>query len=366
MESIEWVTDRARFDALSASWDELAETEATPFLRSAWLRAWYDAFARGRRPHVAVLWRDGMLAAGLPLLAGWRRLYAPANDHTPEFCVPAVDKSARARIVHEALARSEALLLPCLCDEDPASTVLLQSARDDRRWILTEPMDTSLLVDTKGSPEEYRARLSSKVRSELGRLRRKAEREHTLELRGLVMPRDLDAQLTTAFRLEASGWKGDRRTAIISSPQTERFYRQVAREFHAVGAFRLSEMWLDGRLAAVALSLIHGRRAFTLKVAYDERDRRLGPGFILLMDMIERCFELGLEAYEFSGPDAQYERRFATGERTHRRLRIYRPDAVNAARYVYHRNARPALRAGYKWTRGRWHSVLSRRAPALR
>ena len=64
--------------------------------------------------------------------------------------------------------------------------------------------------------------------------------------------------------------------------------------------------------------------------------------------MIERCFELGLEAYEFSGPEEEYEQRFATDKRSYHRLRTYRPGLVNAIRYVYHRWLRPVLRAAYR------------------
>jgi CelD/BcsL family acetyltransferase involved in cellulose biosynthesis len=354
MESIEWVTDRQRLTALTTDWDRLAETEPTPFLRPCWVAAWYDAFGAGGRPLAAVLWRDRMLAGVLPLLARrWRRLDAPANDHTPSFGVPALDAEARSRLIDHAVQGTVALTVPALVEGDPVFTGMVQSARALGRWMLIEPMATSLLVETTGSLEQYRSSLSSKVRSEMGRLRRKARRDHRFKLRPLAPPEDLDRQLSAAFALEASGWKGDRGTAIISAPETEQFYRQIARDFDAIGAFRLSELWLDGELAAMAFSIIHRRRAFTLKVAYDERHRRLGPGFILLMEMIERCFEIGLDAYEFSGPDAQYQRRFATGERRHTRLRIYRPAAVNAARYVYHRRLRPVIRAGYRRIRNK-------------
>jgi CelD/BcsL family acetyltransferase involved in cellulose biosynthesis len=210
-----------------------------------------------------------------------------------------------------------------------------------------------LATETSGSLEEYRAGLSSKVRSEIGRLRRKAEREHHLTLAPLATPYDLDAQLTRAFAVEASGWKGRAGTAISSSAMTEQFHRQIARNFHSAGALRISELSLDGTLAAMAITIIHQRRAFTIKVGYDERHRPLGPGLVLLMAMIERCFDLGLDAYEFSGPDAEYERRFATTHQRYHRLRIYRPGPLNAARYGYYRRIRPVLRFGYHRLRNR-------------
>jgi hypothetical protein len=287
------------------------------------------------------------LVGAVPMLAGWRRWDAMANEHTPEFDVLATDTEARRRIVEEVVARSTALTVRSLVANGPTAEALVQAARGSGRWTLVGPGGTSLVIATTGSLDEYRAGLSSKVRSELGRLRRKSEREHELSVSALAPPHALEAQLTRAFAVEASGWKGRAGTAITSSPKTEQFYRQVARECHASGALRVSELTLDGALAAMAISIIHQGRAFTLKVGYDERHRALGPGFVLLTAMIERCFELGLEAYEFSGPDAEYERRFATSHRVYKGLRIYRPGPLNAARYVHHRQVRPALRLGY-------------------
>jgi CelD/BcsL family acetyltransferase involved in cellulose biosynthesis len=346
-ESLEWITDMGRFAAIAAEWDRIAERERTPFLMSWWIEAWCAAFAAPRQVLIAALWRDGRLVGGLPLVAGWRRWGATANDHTPEFGLLATDADARTRIVEEALAQSTALNMPGLVGDGTSFAAFFETARGMGRWSLVEPGNTSLVTETSGSIDQYLAGLSPKVRSEVGRLRRKSEREHEVTLTPLAQPGDLDVQLTQAFALEASGWKGRARTAITCSPQTEQFYRQVAQACHSAGALRMSELSLDGTLAAMAISIIHQQRVFTLKVGYDERRRGLGPGFVLLMAMIQRCFELGLEAYEFSGPDAEYERRFATTHRVYRRLRIYRPGPLNAARYLHYRQVRPALRVGY-------------------
>jgi CelD/BcsL family acetyltransferase involved in cellulose biosynthesis len=351
-ESLEWITDMGRFAAIAAEWDRIADRERTPFLISSWIEAWCAAFADPRQVLIAALWRDGRLVGGLPLVSGWRRWAATANDHTPEFGVLAIDDDARARVIAEALARSSALNMPALVGEGTSFAAFSETARGMGRWSLVEPGNTSLVTETSGPIAEYLAGLSPKVRSEVGRLRRKSEREHAVTLSPLACPHDLDAQLTQAFAVEASGWKGRARTAITCSPETEQFYRKVAHAFHSAGALRISELTLDGALAAMAISIIHQQRVFTLKVGYDERRRPLGPGFVLLMAMIERCFELGLEAYEFSGPDAEYERRFATTQRAYRRLRIYRPGPLNAARYLHYRQVRPALRLGYHKLRG--------------
>jgi CelD/BcsL family acetyltransferase involved in cellulose biosynthesis len=344
MQSIEWIRDPTRVGALGDEWDQLAMRELSPFLTSRWLRAWWTAFADRRRPLVAALWRDGALAGGVPLIGGRWGWDSAANFHSPFFGLVAEDAEARQGLAEQVVARSGAWTLPRLISDEPSLGAVVAAARRQRRLVLVEPQETFFVADTVGTVDDYRARMSAKTRSELGRLRRKASREHTLELRPLARPTDLERQLARALKLEASGWKGRAGTAILCSPQDERFFHALAHEFDAIGAFRISELCLDGDLAAMALGIIHGGRVFTLKIAYDERHRRLGPGLLLLMAMIEQCFELGLQGYEFCGSAWGYEQRFANAERRLCRVRLYRRDPVNASRYVYRAHVRPQLR----------------------
>lgn len=351
MEDFEWITDPDRVAAIADDWDRLAMAERTPFLTSHWLRAWWTAYAARRRALIAAVWRNGALVGGVPLVTGWRRWGSAVNDDTPQFGLLAADAEARRSLAEQVIARSGCWTVPRLVSDEPSLASILDAAHRQRRWTRLESQGTSLVVNTGGSVDEYREQMSAKTRSELGRLQRKARREHVLELAPLARPADLEAQLTRALRLEASGWKGRAGTAILCSSATHRFVRALARDFHALGRFRISELSLDGQLAAMALSIVHGGRVFTLKVAYDEHHRRLGPGLILLMAMIERCFELGLDGYEFCGSPYSYERRFANDERSFYRVRIYRRDPINAGRYIYRRHLRPPLRVAYRQLR---------------
>ena len=68
-------------------------------------------------------------------------------------------------------------------------------------------------------------------------------------------PTDLEADLTDGFRVEGSGWKGRSGTAIVSAPETETFYRGVARAFQRRNELRLSRIVLDGTTVAFDLCL---------------------------------------------------------------------------------------------------------------
>jgi CelD/BcsL family acetyltransferase involved in cellulose biosynthesis len=109
--------------------------------------------------------------------------------------------------------------------------------------------------------------------------------------------------------------EGENGSALAHHPKMGRFFAEFARNFHTAGMLRFSELMIDEQLAAVAVSVIHQERCYTLKIAY-----------------------------EFSGSEEEYERRFATGKRDRRRARVYRPNPAGGTRYVYRRRLRPLLR----------------------
>ena len=56
---------------------------------------------------------------------------------------------------------------------------------------------------------------------------------------------------------------------------------------------------------ALDLSLLHNDRLWLLKTGFDESYRRLVPGLVLRLSIIERSFELGLSGHELLGDDSE-------------------------------------------------------------
>ena len=348
----EWIEDPASFAAHREEWDELAALDPSPFSRHAWLAVWWDAFGGDARLRVCLVREGDRLVAGLPLLRRGRGLAALANEHSPSFRPLAGDPEARAALAAAVLESGAPLELRALpIDEDGAAgLVAALEARGART--LVEPDYVSPIADTTGAFDDYRARLKSGWR-ELERRGRKMARENEVEQALVAAPRDLDRELEEGLALEASGWKGRAGTAMLAAEATARFYREVARAFHAAGQLRLSGLRVDGRLVAFDLALLHERRYFLLKTAYDEELRTLAPGLVLRRAVIERCFELGLEAHEFLGPDMEWKRLFATGDRAHAMCRAYPRAPLPTAAFVYRRDVRPRLKRAYRALRPR-------------
>lgn len=347
-DGIEWVTNACDLAALEPAWDALTAEEPLPFCSHAWFQAWNEGFGADRGLRVCVLWRGDELAAAFPLWRRGRRLEAMANAlHTPVFRPPARDPEALAAVLAAAVSAADGgeLTVEALAEGDAIVRALERAARERRRLVAVDRQHVSPVVDTTGEFDDYRHQMRRHWR-ELERRQRKLEREHSVRYELLRIPDDVDGELARGLAVEASGWKGAAGTAITSSADTLAFYRAVARGFHRTGRLRLSELWVDGRVVAFDLCLLHRRRLHLLKTGYDESIRSLAPGLVLRRAVVERCFASRLEAHELLGDDMPWKRLFATGERRHVRLAAYGPRPVPLARYA-ERRAMPVVRRLY-------------------
>lgn len=347
------LSDPAAVADLAPEWDVLADRAGIPFLRHAWLTAWWTAFD-GERPVIYSARNAGELVAVLPLVAKNSTLRSPTNAHSPIF-LPLGKPDAVSALATSALASNVgSLMVSCLPSSDPMSDALDRSSRRAGRVTWWESGQNSPIVDTSGEFERYRRDLNPHTRSELGRLRRKLEAEcKNVQIRLFTQPVDLEQELRAALELEGRGWKGRRGTAILCRADTASFYRLIAADFARRGELRFSTISAGGRLIAFDLCVLAHSRSWILKGAYDESYRRYAPGLVLLLAEIEHAFEFGLQSVDLLGGADQYKLKFATGFRLHGALHSHRRLPIPLARLSYYRAARPIMRRAYRAVRPR-------------
>ena len=294
--------------------------------------------------------RDGDELAGvIPLWVEGRRVKGLANGHSGMFRPLARSEEAMEALVAMAFSRgAREVDLRLLPSADPTLPLLETAARHASMRPFAEAGFVSPLVDTSGDLEAWRKASNSSWKKRLARYRRKMERDHDAELEIVAVPDRLDAWLEEGFRLEQSGWKGEGGTAILSAPETELFYREIARRFHDRGELRLSRIALDGEAVAFSFCVQAGGSLYSLKVGYDERRRKLVPGLVMQLSIIERCFELGLDAYELLGETSEWKQKVATGNRPHTNLRAFPRGPAGTIRYGYRSRLRPQLKRIYR------------------
>jgi CelD/BcsL family acetyltransferase involved in cellulose biosynthesis len=346
---IEWIEEPRRFDELAAEWDALLPADALPFDLHCWYSAWWKSFGAGAELAVCTVRRGGELAGAFPLLDGGGRLRSLANAHTPAFRPLARDGDAMRSLIAATLERSSSgIELIALPEGDASIEALRDGAHEVAMLPLIEASYASPFVETEGDFDAWRAENKRRWGAPLERLRRKMNREHDAEFLIVVTPADLEAELEDGIRVEGSGWKGRAGTAIDSDPATEAFYRAVAGSFQARGELRFSRIVLDGRTVAFDLCILRHGRLYLLKTGFDEDFRRLAPGLVMRLSIIEHCFEHGLRSHELLGVETDWKAKFATSSRPRVSLRTYRRNPAGRAGYAYRTALRPRLRRVYR------------------
>lgn len=102
---------------------------------------------------------------------------------------------------------------------------------------------------------------------------------------------DLGAAFDRYLQVEASGWKGPtgERTALALRPKYAAFYRNWIAALGAAGRCEFDELRSGGNAIASAFCIRVGDEYTVLNMSYDERFANLGPGHLLLEQIIERC-----------------------------------------------------------------------------
>jgi CelD/BcsL family acetyltransferase involved in cellulose biosynthesis len=312
--SVEWHEDVAE---IGDEWEALAErTDAPPFAYPGWFGAWYEAFGQG--PQMLALRRDGRLAAVVPLDRRAGVVRSAANWHTPLFPPPA-EPEALPEVAEALLGRRARRIDLTMLDPADPLLALLRSPGCIERVVARQPW-----VDTTGPWDGYEATLARKMRKELRRQRRRLEEQGEVCFEFTAGGERLDALLSEGFRVEGSGWKAERGTAIASDPALDAFYRTIARWADGRGWLKLAFLRVNGRAVAFDMHVETGGAAYVLKGGFDPEWARFSPGSVLTHGSLERAFEEpSLSAYEFVGSDDAYKLTWSNVTRERVRLQSF-------------------------------------------
>lgn len=330
---------------LAAEWDALAErVGAAPFARPGWFTAWWSAFGAGD-PIVVTATHRGRLRGVLPLRRTSGILASPTNAHTPAFGLLAEDSAAAAELASWLFAqRPRRVQLDYVDAADPGvPEVYRAAAASGHRVLRTIVQRSPYAVLVPG--EDVDRRLSAKAAGNLRRNLRRLQETGRVEVRVEPAPRRLDQLLEEGLRVESSGWKADRGTAILSSPATRRFYIALARWAGDAGLLRLGFLRLDGRPIAFAFGLQDATAFYLLKGGYDPAHRRFGPGKLLFRSLMARAVASGAQRFELLGAAEPWKLEWTS--RCHERIlvRSYAPTVLGvadrAAQTAYLRYGRP-------------------------
>jgi CelD/BcsL family acetyltransferase involved in cellulose biosynthesis len=244
---------------------------------------------------------------------------APTNWHTPLYGPVAANRQALRAILEGILSmRPRRVDLSFLDGDGPAVRELHELG--DSYQVVERTMMRSPYLPIDSDWDSYWQGLSGRLRQSIRRSRRQLAEMGDVSVEIESGTERLDELLAEGFEVEASGWKGRSGTAIASDARTLRFYTELARWAAPRGLLTLAFLRVDARALAFHFALECQSRHYLLKPGYDERFRKIGPGTVLLYEMVKRAFTLGLDSYEFLGSDDPHKRRWTS--EVHPRVRI--------------------------------------------
>jgi CelD/BcsL family acetyltransferase involved in cellulose biosynthesis len=283
----------SEIERLGPCWDDLADRalEPNPFAERAFLVPALRHLSQ-RKLIVLCVWsgpertRLNAIAAMLPSVVPfgvpdiWRGEQAPlaALLLDRETAAAALDSMiswlARRRPGAVALGLGNVEVNGAL-----AATLRALAAKRSLRLDISNPRRHAALACGDGAT--FEPPLAAKRRKEWARLKRRLMERGRLDFEWSGDP----ASIEDFLRLEATGWKGARGTALKADPERAAFAREMLAGFASQGRLQIARLSLDGRTIAAGAVLRSQARAYYWKTAYDPAYAPLSPGLQLTLAM---------------------------------------------------------------------------------
>jgi CelD/BcsL family acetyltransferase involved in cellulose biosynthesis len=343
-------------DQLADEWRELCAEAADdqPFYRPEWIRAYFRFFARRKNIIVIAARLGDRLCLMLPLIEETgtfskipvRKFRAPVNSCAGRFdAIYSAGPDGEAAIqatwrylreldgwdilqLRDALQGSAVSRLAAAAQADGLSTIQID---DKPSPYVPVPTDPELL---KQLP------VNARLRRQLRQIRREiAEKSSSLKLHR-VETADPKA-LNRFYELEASGWKGQERTAILLYGRKP-FLDEVAESAARAGYFTLYLLELDGQLIAGHYGFTHRACYYSVVVAYNESFKEFSPGHLIIDEIVRDCAARGVRAYQTTGQDQEWKMRWTNQVQPLSHHFVFRGRLGNLA-YAVESRLRPAV-----------------------
>ena len=288
----------------AGQWRALAERANEP--NAYYLPDWelaVNASARGRTGVSALAaWSgaapasDARLIGLLPAISMWRAYKIPlpalvSADPYGTLGTPPLDRELAEDAAIELMrvarkAGAHALILRNVALDGPAIKTFTEVLRQGgMRPRLLQSRLRACLDATRDAEELLRDALGPKKLKELRRQRNRLAEHGEVRFEVARTPRQIASAIEMFLTLEASGWKGQRGTALKQHDGDADFVRRATADLAASGQCEVVTLFAGDTPAAAAIVLRHQDRAFYFKLGVDERFAKLSPGVQLTLDL---------------------------------------------------------------------------------
>jgi len=326
--------------ALGSEWDALvsASPVSTPFLSWPWIGAWLETLGLEADLEVVVARDpiDGRLIGIAPFFVETRRRLGVGFRSL--------------RLIGSGPAAPDHLDMPIAApDPAPVAAALWQAVNRSRRWdfvdldgvasggwlagiLLRRRSDRAIaeqipapFLPLEGGWDAVQRRFGSNHRQNLGRYRRKLDRDaaEPLTERIVVHPTDLEATMDRLIAMHQTIRTSHGDPGAFATPALEDFQRAAARRMLAAGRLRLWRLDVGSTTIAAIECFRFGDTVSFYTTGFDPSWAAYGPGRAVMARAIRGAVDEGAAEFDFLRGDESYKRSWGTA--TRHDLRIRRP-----------------------------------------
>lgn len=286
-------------DVSASAWRALSERAAEP--NGYYLPDWelaVNASARGRVGAAALsAWGDPSRLIGLiPVVSLWRACKIPlpalvSADPYGTLSTPPLDRDLGSEAVAGLLQQARrsgahALILRDMSLDGAAMKSFADALRrDGMQPIVLQSHVRACLDASRDADELLFEALGAKKLKELRRQRNRLAEHGAVRFDVARESSDVAAALETFLKLEASGWKGERGTALGQHAGDAAFIHRATVALAETGQCEIVTLRAGDAPVASAIVLRHQDRAFYFKLGVDERFSKFSPGVQLTLDL---------------------------------------------------------------------------------
>ncbi len=283
----------------AAQWRALSTRAAEP--NGYYLPEWelaVNASAQRRGGTDALgAWRDASGLIGLvPVISMWRAYKIPlpalvSADPYGTLCTPLLDRDMAEEAVTGILqqarqAGTRALIFRATSLDGAAMKAFTDVLhRGGMQPVVLQSHVRACLDATGDADEVLREALGAKKLKELRRQRNRLAEHGAVDFDVARTPADVAAAIEPFLMLEASGWKGQRGTALSQDDGDAAFIRRATSALAETGQCEIVTLRAGETPVAAAIVLRHQGRAFYFKLGVDERFAKFSPGVQLTLEL---------------------------------------------------------------------------------
>jgi CelD/BcsL family acetyltransferase involved in cellulose biosynthesis len=327
MASLEIITEPVAARELAGAWDELAVACALPLCAPGWMLSWWTHLAPAGSELRVVAVREG---AELLALAPWfvqrgedgrtdvRFLGAQISDRVDILCRAGREREA-APLLRRALAELEPqpdlIAFEAVPIASPWTRLITAGALGRTRFARyrNSAYPAPAVSLPTGPPEAWLAGRSSNFRGQMGRLRRRLEKQGGV-VRQIREPSEVPGALDALLALHADRWDG-RGESGLTRPGVPGLLSDAAA---ALGPERL-RLWaaeIDGRPISVQLFLAAGGELKYWNGGWAEKHADVKPSMLTILAALEDGIARGERRLDLGVGTHAYKLRFADDEDT--------------------------------------------------